>query len=98
MDKAKKRAKQGRSAGGPRRKGRIVSPELRLKAVKLFLEEGLSQGLICREVGVHKSALDKWVRRYRRGGEDGLKDRPRAKSASAPASSPLKKSPFHAAT
>jgi transposase InsO family protein len=46
---------------------------LRLKAVKLYLEEGMSSALICREVGVHKSLLYKWARAYRQRGEEGLK-------------------------
>jgi len=50
---------------------------LRLKAVKLYLEEGLPPQLISRELGIHKSVLYTWVRLFREGGEAGLKPRAR---------------------
>jgi transposase InsO family protein len=89
MDKGEKKAQKGRSASGAGKKRRIVSAEVRLRAVKLFLEEGLPAKLICGEFGVHKSVLSKWVRRYREGGEDGLKDLSPARSAPPPSSERL---------
>ena len=50
--------------------------ELRLKAVKLQLEDGIKQELVARELGVGKSSLTNWVRRYRAEGEQGLRDKP----------------------
>ena len=65
-----------------RKKVQIADPkkvypyELRLKAVKLHLEDGIKQELVVRELGVGKSSLTIWVRRYRAQGEEGLRDRP----------------------
>ena len=72
MEKAKKQAPKGRKASVSGKKGRIVTPQMRLRAVKLRLEEGLSPKLISREFGIHKSVLYNWVKRYREGGEEGL--------------------------
>jgi transposase-like protein len=44
---------------------RPVPLEVRLKAVKLFLEEGLPPTLISQELGIHRTAPYKWVRRSR---------------------------------
>lgn len=46
--------------------------ELRLKAVKLYLEEGFKPRLIAKEMGIGLSTLAIWVRRYREAGEAGL--------------------------
>ena len=73
-------AKKGRCPprGASRRKHRATYPwEFRRKAVKLYLEEGLPPKLICRELGIHESVLYAWVRRFREGGEAGLKPRAR---------------------
>jgi transposase InsO family protein len=47
----------------------------RLRAVKLYLEEGFPRHLIAQEMGVTTAAIDKWVHLYRLHGEEGLKDR-----------------------
>jgi transposase InsO family protein len=63
--------------------------ELRLKAVKLRLEEGFPLELIARELGIGKSTISAWTQQYREHGEAGLKSAgqavvsPRAKIASA---------------
>lgn len=49
---------------------------LRLRAVKLHIEEGFSIELVAEELGVSHEALRGWLRRYRQDGEEGLKDRP----------------------
>ena len=77
--------KRRRGAGAGRRR-RIISPELRLRAVKLYVEEGLPSNLICQELGVNRGLLYKWVARYRHRGEDGLKRRHPVRSKPAPAS------------
>ncbi len=74
--------------GLARRRGRKHPFELRLKAVKLRLEEGFPPELIARELGIGTSTLAEWVRRYRQSGEQGLKPavtggRGRAKLAAA---------------
>lgn len=47
--------------------------ELRLKAVKLHLEEGYSQVWIAQQLGIAEKTLVEWVKRYREGGEEGLR-------------------------
>jgi transposase-like protein len=60
--------------GLSRRGGRPVYPfEVRLKAVKLRLEEGFPTALIVREMGIGPGTLAEWVRCYRRDGEAGLR-------------------------
>lgn len=60
----------------PRGASRPMYPlEVRLKAVKLYLEEGLSPKLVSREVGIHPSQLYNWAKRYKAGGEAGLAPR-----------------------
>jgi transposase InsO family protein len=49
--------------------------EVRLRAVKLYLEEGFSQELVTQELGISISCLNKWLRQYRAEGEEGLKNR-----------------------
>jgi transposase InsO family protein len=49
--------------------------ELRLKAVKLYLEEGYSQVWISEQLGFGKKTLVDWVKRYRELGEEGLRSR-----------------------
>jgi transposase InsO family protein len=80
MDKNKAKAQRRRRAASPAaEKRKIVTPQVRLRAVKLYREEGIPVKLICREIGVHESAVLKWVKRYREGGEAGLQDRSRTK-------------------
>jgi len=49
--------------------------ELRLKAVKLYLEEGYGQAWIAEQLGFGKKTLIDWVKRYRELGEEGLRSR-----------------------
>jgi transposase InsO family protein len=57
---------------------KVVYPyELRLKAVKLHLEQGISREVISRELGVGGSSVSVWLRAYRQQGEEGLRTRPR---------------------
>ena len=49
--------------------------EVRLRAVKLHLEEGFTQRAVAQEMNISHACLDKWLRRYREHGEEGLKDR-----------------------
>jgi transposase InsO family protein len=56
--------------------------EFRLKAVRLYLEEGYSLSLINEELGVGRDTISKWAKRYREYGEDGLKTRTRRQKKS----------------
>ena len=50
---------------GPNRSGTRYSAADKLKAVKLYLEEGYQVKAIARELGIGKSSLGKWIRGYR---------------------------------
>src|SRR5262245_60205312 len=77
----KKRNTSSPPRGGPRKNGVRRSFEERLRAVKLHLEEGFTQELVAREMGVTVAGLQQWLNRYRRHGEEGLKDRERQPGA-----------------
>jgi transposase-like protein len=44
----------------------------KLKAVRLHLEEGFGQDMVCQELGISKSSLGHWLQAYRLCGEAGL--------------------------
>ena len=61
----------------PKKRTKLVYPyELRLKAVKLHLEDGISREVIGRELGASESSVSNWVKVYRQQGEDGLRNKP----------------------
>ncbi|OVE73751.1 hypothetical protein BVX94_03025 [bacterium B17] len=49
--------------------------ELKLRAVKLYTEEGYSRVMVAEELGVGQSTLSSWAQRYEAEGEAGLKPR-----------------------
>ena len=53
---------------GPNRSGTRYSAADKLKAVKLYFEEGYQAKDIARELGIGKSSLGKWIREYREKG------------------------------
>src|SRR3974377_1464863 len=71
----KKRNTSSPPRGGPPKKIYRRSFDERLRAVKLHLEEGFTQELVAQEMGVSMAGVNKWVRIYRREGEQGLKDK-----------------------
>ena len=46
--------------------------EERLRAVRLHLQEGFEQTMVCQETGVSQTTLSTWLRAYRANGEAGL--------------------------
>ena len=56
----------------PHKQGRPQSYEIKRKAVRLYLEEGIPSELVAREVGVSKASIFDWTRQYREGGTAGL--------------------------
>jgi len=63
--------------GSPKKRSKVVYPyELRLKAVKLHMEKGISRDVISRELGVGESSVSNWVTAYRQKGEEGLRSKP----------------------
>jgi len=76
----KKRKTPSAPRGGPPKIARrYFSFEERLRAVKLHLEEGFTQELVARELGISSAAVYKWTARYRLQGEEALKDHGRTK-------------------
>ena len=67
----KKRNSPPRGAGGAKKSRRFTKDE-KLKAVRLYLEEGFSMTMVCEEVGVSRSCLGLWLEAYRSSGEAGL--------------------------
>jgi len=61
----------------PKKRTKVVYPyELRLKAVKLHLEKGISRDVISRELGAGESSVSNWIKAYREEGEEGLRNKP----------------------
>jgi transposase InsO family protein len=67
----KKRNSPPRGAGGAK-KARRYTPDEKLKAVRLRLEEGFSVQDVCSEMGMAVSCLHNWIHRYQKFGEVGL--------------------------
>ena len=56
--------------------------EVRLRVVKLFIEEGYGAQMLHEELRIGKSTITKWVKNYREYGEEGLKPKVRIQSRS----------------
>jgi transposase InsO family protein len=69
VEEVKRKSKEGES-----RFGRRYGFEFKLRCVKLRLEEGLPVGLLCKEAGISKSAINHWVKAYEEQGEAGLRN------------------------
>jgi transposase InsO family protein len=65
--------------------------EVRLRAVKLHLEEGFSLSTVSEELGLSKNTLWDWVKRYRESGEDGLRSRFKGRGSGKPKLAPAVK-------
>jgi transposase InsO family protein len=46
--------------------------DFKLRIIKIYLEESVPLSLLCRESGVCKESVRRWVRSYRKSGESGL--------------------------
>jgi transposase InsO family protein len=55
--------------------GKRYTPQERLKAVRLHLQEGFPAKLVCQELGMSPHAFWYWVKAYRQRGEGGLSGR-----------------------
>lgn len=67
--KEKKTAPRGGRRAGP------YPFEFRLRVVRLYLEEHYTAAMISKEMGIGKSSLQKWVKDFRRFGEEGLRNK-----------------------
>jgi len=63
-----------KSKGKESRFGRPYGFELKLRCVKLRLEEGLPISLLSKEAGVSKDVIYRWVKAYQERGEAGLRN------------------------
>jgi transposase-like protein len=63
-----------KSKGKESRFGRRYGFELKLRCVKLRLEEELPVSLLSKEVGVSKDVVYRWVKAYQERGEAGLRN------------------------
>lgn len=68
---AKTRRKRGRNKNRPG----PYAFELRLRVVRMYLEEEYPIAMICQETGVGRSTISTWVRKYRLQGEEGLRSK-----------------------
>lgn len=57
---------------GKREKRKLFDAGYKLKAVKLFLEEGYAKAVVCQELGISDVSLYRWANQYRSFGEAGL--------------------------
>ena len=75
----KKKAKTKAPAAGARarskRKCKSYPDKLRMKTVKLHVEEGMDRDLICSEFGINTYTFDTWLEKYRKFGESALINR-----------------------
>lgn len=69
------RVQRRRKARGSATEGRSnrYPFEVRLRAVKIHLEEGFSVSAVSQELGLNKKTVWEWVKRYRESGEEGLR-------------------------
>lgn len=74
---------------GPNRSGTRYSAADKLKAVKLYFEEGYQAKDIARELGIGKSSLGKWIREYREKGSGAFTSPPEKSAAAAEKSSTI---------
>ena len=64
-----------KSTAKPRsKKQNRYSFEFRLRAVKLYLEEGYSAEMVAEELNIGRSTISAWVKHYREDGEAGLEN------------------------
>ncbi len=68
-------ASKTRHRQAPGSKHNRYSVEFKLRAVQLYTEEGYSADMVVRELGIGKSSLSSWVKRYREEGASGLEPR-----------------------
>jgi transposase len=60
--------------GKEKRYGRRYGFEIKLRCVKLYLEEGLPLSMLAKEVGASIDGVRRWVKAYQERGEEGLRN------------------------
>ena len=62
-------------------KHKTYSQELKLEAVRLFLDEGLTKAEIMERMGIKSlTSLERWIRGYRKSGPGALAPKPRGRA------------------
>ena len=64
--------------GRENRYGRRYGFEIKLRCVKLYLEESLPLSLLAKEVGASTDGIRRWVKAYQERGEEGLRNAARS--------------------
>lgn len=82
-----KRKGKGRES----RFGRRYGFEVKLRCVKLYLEEGLPLSLLSKEVGASTDGIRRWVKAYQERGEEGLRNRVRSLGSRRKLPGPVRK-------
>ena len=82
--KEKRRKKKAPSprGGAAKKPFRYYPFEVRLKAAKLHLNEGIAAKDVAKEIGVSRETVHIWSKRYRKDGEEGLKTKTRESAGS----------------
>jgi len=83
----RKKNKKGKES----RFGNRYGFDLKLRRVKLHLEEGVLVSLLSKEVGVSKSVVHHWVKAYQERGEAGLRDKVRSSGSRWKLPAPVRK-------
>ena len=91
MMESVKEVKRRRKNGKESRFGKRYGFELKLRCVKLRLEEGLPVSLLSKEVGVSKETVSHWVKAYQERGEAGLRNQVRRSGSRRKLPGPVRK-------
>jgi len=89
MESVRKVRRKGKGKEG--RFGNRYGFELKLRCVKLRLEEGLPVSLLSKEVGVSRDVIYRWVKAYQERGEAGLRDQVRSSGSRRKLPGPVRK-------
>ena len=77
--------------GKENRFGRRYRFELKLRCVKLYLEEDVPLSLLSKEVGASTDGIRRWVKAYRERGEEGLRNPLRSSGSRRKLPGPVRK-------
>jgi transposase len=59
------------------KEGRVrktYSPDFKLKAIKMVIDDCKTQKSVCMELGINIKVFERWLKKYREIGEDALKE------------------------
>jgi len=73
----KKKQFKSRSSSRKRSTHRRYPVDYKLKAVRLHLDDGVSQEIVAEQMDVSQTAVGRWVRQFTSNGAAGLEDKPR---------------------